>query len=93
MPFVQQRVGNPTQRQFDATGQAAKHGALTVYRFYYLDSADRIAAADVIYCDADAEAQARADSLLAASAYPGIEVWDQHQVVYRARKKKTALEP
>lgn len=84
MPFVQQTVGNPTQRQFDATGQAAKHGALTVYRFYYLDSADRIAAADVIYC---------ADSLLAASAYPGIEVWDQHQVVYRARKKKPALEP
>ena len=60
---------------------------MTVYRFYYLDSADRIAAADVIYCDADAEAQARADGLLAASDHAGIEVWDQHQVVYRARKK------
>ena len=67
MSFVQQRVGDPARRRFDAKGQAAKHVALTVYRFYYLDSADRIAAADVIYCDADAEAQARADSLLAAS--------------------------
>jgi hypothetical protein len=86
MSFLQQRVGDPTQRQFDATGQAAKHGALTVYRLYYLDSADRIAAADVIYCDADAEAQARADKLLAASNHSGIEVWDRVQVVYRAWK-------
>jgi hypothetical protein len=59
---------------------------MSVYRFYYLDSANRIAAADVGYCDTDAEAQARADKLLAASGHSGIEVWDRLQVVYRARK-------
>jgi len=59
---------------------------VAVYRCYYLDSADHIASADVIHCDTDAQAQSRADVLLAASGYPGIEVWDRSQVVYRARK-------
>jgi hypothetical protein len=59
---------------------------MSVYRFYYLDSTDRVAAADVIHCDTDAQAQARADKLLAASDHPGIEVWDRSQIVYRARK-------
>jgi hypothetical protein len=57
-----------------------------VYRFYYLDSADRVAATEVIYCDTDVQARARADRLLAATGHPGIEVWDRSQVVYRARK-------
>jgi hypothetical protein len=57
-----------------------------VYRCYYLDSADRVAATDVIHCDTDAQARARADRLLAASDHPGIEVWDRSRVVYRARK-------
>jgi hypothetical protein len=41
---------------------------------------------DVIHCDTDADARSRADALLAASGYAGIEVWDRIQVVYRARK-------
>ena len=59
---------------------------MPVYRFYYLDSADRVAATEVIHCDTDAHAQARADRLLAATDHPGIEVWDRSQVVYLARK-------
>jgi hypothetical protein len=51
--------------------------------------ANRIAAVDVIYCDTDAVAQPRADKLLAASDYPGIEIWDRSQVVYRSRKTDT----
>jgi hypothetical protein len=57
-----------------------------VYRFYYLDSADRVAATEVIHCDTDAQAQARADRLLAATDHSGIEVWDRSQVVYHVRK-------
>ena len=69
-------------------GDAARTAgaAVSVYRCYYLDSADHIASADVIHCDTDAQARSRADVLLAASGYPGIEVWDRSQVVYRARK-------
>ena len=37
---------------------------MSIYRCYYLDSADRIASTDVIYCDTDAEARSRADALL-----------------------------
>ena len=67
--------------------RAALVGAtVAVYRCYYLDSADRVTSADVIYCDTDAHARSRADALLAASGHPGIEVWDRHVVVYRARK-------
>jgi hypothetical protein len=75
--------------RLQAKAPAEGEGALTVYRFYYLDSADRIAATDVIYCDTDAQAQARADKLLAASDHPGIEVWERSQAVYRARKTDT----
>jgi hypothetical protein len=64
---------------------------VAVYRFYYLDAADRVASTDVIYCDTDAQAQARADRLLAASDHPSIEVWDRIQVVYRARKTDAPL--
>jgi hypothetical protein len=63
---------------------------VAVYRFYYLDAADRVAAAEVFHCDTDVDAQARADRLLAGSAYPGIEVWDRMQIVYRARKSAAA---
>jgi hypothetical protein len=63
---------------------------VAVYRFYYQDAADRVAAAEVFHCDTDVDAQARADRLLAGSAYPGIEVWDRMQIVYRARKSAAA---
>ena len=59
---------------------------MAVYRFYYLDVHDRVAAAEVFHCDNDVDARARADRLLTGSLYPGIEVWDRIQVVYRARK-------
>ena len=62
---------------------------MAVYRLYYLDSADRVAAVDVIHCGTEAEARSRADKLLAASNHHGIEVWDRSQVVYRARKTDT----
>jgi hypothetical protein len=73
---------------YPATG-----AAVPVYRFYYLGSADRVAATEVIHCDTDAQAQARADRLLAASDHAGIEVWDRSQVVYRARKTDTPRPP
>jgi hypothetical protein len=62
---------------------------MSIYRFYYLGSADRVVAADVFHCDTDVEARSRADALLAASGYAGIEVWDRDQIVYRARKTNT----
>jgi hypothetical protein len=48
-------------------------------------------ATDVFHCEADAQAQARADRLLRASDHPGIEVWDRSQVVYHARKTDVPL--
>ena len=60
------------------------------YRCYYLDSRDHVAATEVIACDTNALAQARADALLSACGYPGIEVWDRDRMVYRARKSATA---
>jgi len=56
------------------------------YRYCFLDSVDRIAEFQVIAGRTDGEAQARADRLLAACGYPGIEVWDSGRQVYRARK-------
>jgi hypothetical protein len=56
------------------------------HRCYYLDSADHVAAAEVIACDTDALAQARADIPPGACGYPGIEVWDRDEMAYRARK-------
>jgi hypothetical protein len=64
-----------------------------IYRFYYLDSADRVAATEVIHCATDAQAQARADRLLAATDHPGIEVWDRSQVVYRVLKTDAPRQP
>jgi hypothetical protein len=57
-----------------------------IYRYYYLDSADRVAATEVLHWETDAYAQVRADRLLAASHHSGIEVGDRSQVIYRARK-------
>jgi hypothetical protein len=59
---------------------------VAVYRFYYLNSADRVASVEVLHCDNEIDARARADRLLASSNYAGIDVWDRIQVVYRARK-------
>jgi hypothetical protein len=63
---------------------------VAIYRFYYLDARDRVAAAEVFHCDNDIDAQARADRLLTGSIHPGIEVWDRIQVVYRAQVCCTA---
>ena len=46
------------------------------YHYCLLDSADCIAEFQVIAAGTDGEAQTRADRLLAACNYPGIEVWD-----------------
>ncbi len=59
---------------------------VAVYRFYYLNSADRVASVEVFHCDNDVDARARADRLLASSNHAAIDVWDRIQVVYRARK-------
>jgi hypothetical protein len=56
------------------------------YRYCFLDSTDQIAEFHVIAGETDGEAQTRADRLLAACDYPGIEVWDHGRQVYRARK-------
>jgi len=60
--------------------------AVPSYRVYFLDSADRVASTDVIACDTEAQAQARADALVFNCGYPGIEVWDRSRVVYRVLK-------
>ena len=69
-------------------GDAARTAgvAVTIYRCYFLDTGDRVAATDLIECHTDVQAQALADIRLAAGDYPGIEVWDRARVVYRARK-------
>jgi hypothetical protein len=56
------------------------------YRCYYLNSNDDVAATDLIECDSDARAQARASVLLAASDHHGIEVWDCGRRVHYAQK-------
>ena len=56
------------------------------YRCYFLDSTDHVAGSDLIHCETDTQAQARADVLLAACGYPGIEVWDRGRRVYSAQK-------
>jgi len=56
------------------------------YRYHFLDSADHVADFHLIECETDSQAQARADRLLAACGYPGIEFWDRDRKVYRARK-------
>ena len=63
------------------------------YRYCFLDSADCIAEFHVIAGGTDGEARTRADRLLAAFAYPGIEVWNHGRRVYRARKVDAALVP
>ncbi len=65
---------------------AAWDVTVAVYRFYYLNSADRVASVEVFHCDNDVDARARADRLLASSNHAAIDVWDRIQVVYRARK-------
>jgi hypothetical protein len=61
------------------------------YRCYFLDSADHVAATEFIACATDTQAQVRADGLLAACGYPGIEVWDRGRRVYRARKTEGSV--
>jgi hypothetical protein len=56
------------------------------YRICFLNSGDHIASADVIECDTDGQAQARASLLVHYCGYPGIEVWERDRIVCRVRK-------
>ena len=56
------------------------------YSCYFLDAADHVTHFNLIECEADPQAQVRADRKLAASRYPGIELWDCERRVYRAQK-------
>ena len=47
------------------------------YRCYFLDSDNHVRSTDVITCENDAQAQARANLILHCCGYPGIEVWDR----------------
>jgi len=59
---------------------------MTSYHYCFIDSADCIAEFHVIASGSDGEARARADRLLAACSYPGIEVWDCGRYVNRSNK-------
>ena len=63
------------------------------YRCYYLDSADHVAATHLIECATDSQARARADILLPACGYPGIEVWDRGRRVYRVQRTGGSILP
>jgi hypothetical protein len=60
--------------------------AVPNFRCYYLDSDNHVVSTGLIQCDSDAQAQACADILLAASLHAGIEVWDGPWKVYHADK-------
>jgi hypothetical protein len=55
------------------------------YRCYFLDSDNHVRSTDVITCENDAQAQARANLILHCCGYPGIEVWDRDRMVCRVR--------
>jgi hypothetical protein len=57
---------------------------MSSYRCYFLDAANHVAADRFIECGTDNLAQARADELLADTAYPAMEVWDGARFVYQA---------
>jgi hypothetical protein len=59
---------------------------MSSYRYLFLGSSDLVADCHLIESEADIQAQARADRLLAVGDSPGIEVWDRDRKVYRARK-------
>ena len=54
---------------------------MSSYRVYFLDSGDHVASTDLIVCDTDAEAQARAHLLVLYCGYPSLEVWDHDRMV------------
>jgi hypothetical protein len=66
---------------------------MSSYRYIFLDSCDHVADYHVIDSETDTQAQARADRLLAACGYPGIEVWDRDRKVYRVRKTDAPPQP
>jgi hypothetical protein len=55
-----------------------------------LDAADRVASVEVLYCNNDADARARAERMLTFSNHACIEVWDRTQIVYCARRPPAA---
>jgi hypothetical protein len=56
------------------------------YRCYFLNSAGHFVGIKAIAAESDAEIQAAADILLAASENPAVEVWDLGRRVYGVRK-------
>jgi hypothetical protein len=60
--------------------------AVPLYRYYYLDLADRVMSTGLLDCDSDEEAQTRAERLLAGGDEAAIEVWDGSRQVHYAKR-------
>ena len=60
---------------------------MSSYRCYFLDATNHVAADRFVECGTDRVAQARADELLADTAYPAIEIWDGARFVYQAMRR------
>ncbi|HUL07112.1 MAG TPA: hypothetical protein VLV76_12315 [Candidatus Acidoferrum sp.] len=59
---------------------------MSEYHCFFLDAADQVAATVTIRCRTEAEAQTRADNILAASNHAGVEIWIGGRSLYRSRK-------
>lgn len=58
--------------------------AMPAYRFYFLDSNDHIAAAEVVECADDSDAKQKADTLLKERpGFTSVEVWKTKDMVHR----------
>lgn len=66
---------------------APEGAAMSSYRCYFLDAANHVAADRFVECGTDGLARARADELLADSAYPAMEIWDGARFVYQAMRQ------
>jgi hypothetical protein len=67
---------------------APEGAAMSSYRCYFLDAAKHVAADRFVECETDGLAQARADELLADTAYPpAMEIWNGARFVYQAMRQ------
>jgi hypothetical protein len=60
---------------------------MSSYRCYFVDQANHVVADRFVECGTDDLAQARADELLADTAYPAMEIWDGARFVYQAMRQ------
>ena len=60
---------------------------MSSYRCYFLDAANHVAEDRFVECTTDDLAQARADALLADTAYPAMEVWDGGRFVCQVTRQ------